>query len=167
MNCWVRPATTVGVAGVTAIETSVGPVTVRVAVPLTEPEVAVMVVEPMETPIAKPALEILATPGLELVQVTELVRSAVVESLYVPVAVNCCVTPTATEGVAGVTAIEISEAGVTVKVAVPETLPDVAVIVVDPTATAVALPPAAMVAVAVLLDVQEAELDRSLVDPSL
>ena len=80
---------------------------------------------------------------------------------------NCCVRPTASEGVAGVTAIETSAAGVTVSVAVPETDPEVAVIVEVPVATAVAWPPEAMVAFDVSEEVQVAELVRSFVEPSL
>lgn len=56
---------------------------------------------------------------------------------------------------------------VTVRLVVPEMDPDVAVIVVEPAATAVARPALEIVAVAVLLDVQVAELERSFVDPSL
>lgn len=65
------------------------------------------------------------------------------------------------------TAIETSAAGVTVSVAVPETEAEVAVIVEEPTATAVACPPEAMVAFDVSEEVQVAELVRSFVEPSL
>ena len=53
---------------------------------------------------------------------------------------NCTVVPRTREGLVGVTVIETSVAGVTVRVVEPEIFPDVAVIVVVPAATEVALP---------------------------
>jgi hypothetical protein len=47
----------------------------------------------------------LATVVLELDHVTEVVMSLLLPSLYVPVATNCCVSPTGTDAVAGVTVI--------------------------------------------------------------
>ena len=58
----------------------------------------------------------------------------------VPVAVNCCVHPAIMVGFAGVTARDAIVADVTVRVVEPETLPEMAVIVVWPEATAVTLP---------------------------
>ena len=55
-------------------------------------------------------------------------------------AVNCCVAPSGRVGIAGVTAIETSVAGVTVRVVEPLTDPTVAVTLVLPTATAPATP---------------------------
>ena len=49
-----------------------------------------------------------AVAGVEDDQVTELVRFCVLESLYVPVAVYCCVAPTTMDAFAGVTAIDVS-----------------------------------------------------------
>ena len=65
-------------------------------------------------------------------------------------AINCFVNPFAMLGLVGVTATDDSVAAVTVRVVVPETVPSVAVIVVDPTATDVASPlePAALLIVA-------------------
>jgi cysteine synthase len=51
----------VAVAGVTAIETRGTTVTVRVVVPTMFPEVAVMLVDPAATAVAKPAVLIVAT----------------------------------------------------------------------------------------------------------
>ena len=69
------------------------------------------------------------------------VRFCVLLSLYVPVAVNCCVGPLAIDGFAGVTAIDCSVAAVTVSTVEPTSLaPDVALIVLVPTATPVARP---------------------------
>jgi hypothetical protein len=81
MNCSVVPLAIVGVAGVTAIETSVaGAVTMRAAVLLTPPLVAVMTVVPLATPVATPAAEIVAVAGVADVQVAVAVRSIVVPS---------------------------------------------------------------------------------------
>jgi hypothetical protein len=54
------------------------------------------------------------------------------------VAVNCSVIPRTIEGLAGVTVIETSVAGVTVRTVEPEILPNLAVIVAVPTAFEVA-----------------------------
>ncbi len=51
---------------------------------------------------------IVATAVVDEVQVTWLVRFWVLESEYVPVAVNCCVPPMRHDGFAGVTAIDVS-----------------------------------------------------------
>ena len=66
-----------------------------------------------------------------------------------PVAVNCCLLPAATEAVVGVTAIETNTAAVTVNVADPLIVPDAALIVAVPCATPVANPPLLTVATAV------------------
>jgi hypothetical protein len=57
------------------------------------------------------------------------------------VAANCAVLPAATEAVVGLIEIEVNTAAVTVKVAEPLTVPDEAVIAVEPCAIAVARPP--------------------------
>jgi hypothetical protein len=53
-----------------------------------------MVELPPATPEARPEVLIVATEVLEDAQVTWLLRFCVLPSLYVPVAVNCCVAPT-------------------------------------------------------------------------
>jgi len=60
--------------------------------------------------------------------------------------VNCCVVPSAMFGLLGVIAMDTSVAAVTVSVVDPDIPADVAVIVVEPVATEVALPlePAAL-----------------------
>ena len=82
-----------GFSGVIATETSVATVTVKSVVPETLPSVAVIVVVPTATELASPslpaALLIVAVPGLLELQVTAVVRSCVVLSENVPVAVNC------------------------------------------------------------------------------
>jgi hypothetical protein len=89
---------------------------------------------------ASPALLTVAADVADEVQVTLAVRFCVLPSLYVPVAVNCCVSPAATEAALGLTAIEISTGAVTVNPAVPLIVPAVAVTVVAPCVTPVATP---------------------------
>lgn len=52
------------------------------------PRVAVMLVEPPPTPVARPLELMVATVGLEEVQLTKLVRFLVEPSLNVPIAVS-------------------------------------------------------------------------------
>jgi methylglyoxal synthase len=161
VNCRVSPFAIDGLAGVTAMDTSVAAVTVNVVLPLTPPSVAVMTDDPVFTDDASPALppafEMVAVPVVPDVQVTAVVRVCVVMSVYVPVAVNWRVRPFAIDGAAGVTAIETNVAAVTVSVVLPLTPPKVAVITLLPVFTEDAspsLPPAfEIVAVAVVADV--------------
>jgi len=81
VNCWVVPDVIEGFAGVTAIDTRVAAVTVRVVDPLTVPELAPIVVVPTVAPVARPPLEIVATAGDEELQVTVLVRFCVLPSV--------------------------------------------------------------------------------------
>jgi uncharacterized membrane protein len=74
----VVPAGTDGLEGVTAIETGAGEVTVRRVDPLTVPEVAVIVEVPAAIVLANPVELMVAALGAEEVQVTEVVRLAVV-----------------------------------------------------------------------------------------
>ena len=73
LNCCVSPGPIDGLAGVTAIEVKVAAVTVNVVDPVTDPEVALMVVVPAATLEARPELLMLATLVAEEFQVTELV----------------------------------------------------------------------------------------------
>ena len=73
-------------------------------------------------------------------------------------ATNCCVVPLPIDGLAGVTAIDTNTAGPTVRVVLPVTTPDVALIWEVPWATPVARPPAATVATALFDETQAAEL---------
>jgi hypothetical protein len=109
VNCCVFPTTIEAVAGVTAMLTTVGAVTVNVAGADVFPAaVAVMFVLPVATAVANPLPEIVATLVLADAHVAELVRSFVLLSEYVPVAVNCCVAPAAIDAEAGVTATPVS-----------------------------------------------------------
>ena len=80
-------------------------------------------------------------------------------------AVNCCMPPAATDGLEGVTAMDVRVGAVTIKSAEPLIVPEVAVIVELPAATAVANPAELMVAALVAEEVQVAELVRFAVVP--
>lgn len=102
------PTTSEGFAGPTTIDTRVGTTsTERVVAPFTPPEVAVMVVVPGATPVARPAALIVATSIAEEVQLAP-GRLRVLPSLNVPMAVNWMVPPTAIGGFAGVTAMDVN-----------------------------------------------------------
>jgi hypothetical protein len=82
VNCWVKPAATEAVAGVTAIEVRPGGITVNVAVPLMLPDLAVIVAVPCATVVANPVvLFTVATELFEEVQVAVVVRFCVVPLL--------------------------------------------------------------------------------------
>ena len=70
-----------GFAGVTAIDCSVAAVTVSTVEPTTGPNVALIVLLPTATPVAKPPAVMLATPGVADAQVTSAVRFCVLLSL--------------------------------------------------------------------------------------
>src|SRR5438552_13214612 len=108
MNGIVLPTATAAGFGVIAIDVSEITVSVTPG-DVTVPNVAVMLVVPPATPVASPPeAAIVAVAGVPEAHVTVDVISAVVLSLYVPVAVNCCVAPTfRCAGDAGVTAIEV------------------------------------------------------------
>ena len=81
VNCWFVPNAIDGFAGVIAIETRAALVTVRVVDPLTVPELPEIVVVPVPFPVARPALEIVATAGEEELQVTVPVMFCVLPSV--------------------------------------------------------------------------------------
>ena len=88
-------------------------------------------------------------------------------SLYVPVAVNCCVVvPFTIEAVGGVMVIETSTGAVTDRLAEPVTVPEVAVMFVLPITNAVESPAALMVATAGEDEAHVAVEVRSCVLPS-
>ncbi len=80
---------------------------------------------------------------------------------------NCCVLPAATDAVVGVTEIEVNTAAVTVNVAEPLIVSDLAVMVALPWAMLVANPPALTVAIDFAEEVQVAVLVRFWVVPLL
>ena len=136
----VRPIGTVAVAGVTAIELNVAAVTVKVAEPDLPPNAAVIVAVPIDSPVATPGDTTVPTAMASELHVTVLLMSRLVPSEYVPVATKVCVKPIGTVAVAGVTAIELNVAAVTVKVAEPDLPSNVAVMTDVPTATPIARP---------------------------
>ncbi len=170
-NCLVVPLAMLGLEGVTVMDTRVAGFTVSEVDPVTLPDVAVTVVVPAATDVARPlepaALLTAATPVLDELQVAEAVRSCVVLSENVPVAANCVVVPLAMLELVGVTVMDTRVALSTVSEVDPVTLPDVAVTVVVPAATEVARPlePAALLTVAtpVLDELQVAKAVRSCV----
>jgi hypothetical protein len=139
-----------GFVGVIEIDASVGGVTASVEEPDILPHDAVTVARPVAAEAAKPlepsALLMAATSEGEQLQVAVAVRSCVVLSEKVPMAVNCRRVPSAMLGSVGVTVRDTSIGGVTVSVIEADILPDVAVIVVRPIAAGVARPlePAAL-----------------------
>ena len=179
MNGSLVPSAIEGLVGVTSIAVSTAEVTVSVLDPLTRlaGSVAVTVVAPTETLVPRPwlpgALLTVATVSSEELHVTESVRSCVESSLYVPIAVNCCVVPSAMDGSVGVTSSEVSTAAVTVSVVEPPRLlpGSVAVMLVTPTETLVARPslPGALLTVATVSseELHVTALVRSWVELSL
>ena len=81
-------------------------------------------------------------------------------------ATNCSEVPLAIDGLAGVTAIDTNTAAATVRVVLPVTPAEVALIWEVPWATPVARPPALMLATAVFDASHVAVLVKSRVDPS-
>ena len=136
--------TMLGLVGVTAMDTSVAGVTVSVVDPDILPVVAVIVVEPAAaeatSPLEPAALLMAATAAADEFQVTAVVRSCVVLSENVPVAVNCCVVLIAMLGLDGVIAMETSVAEVTVTSVDPDMLPTFPVIFALPPCVAVMCP---------------------------
>jgi hypothetical protein len=128
------------------MDTSVAEVTVNVVDPDVLPNVAVIVVEPAAFEVASPlvmeptALLIDATPTADEFQVASAVISCVVLSENVPVAVNCCVVPSAMLGLVGVIAMDTSVAVVTVTVVDPDVPPELAVIFALPEPVAFTCP---------------------------
>lgn len=113
-------------------------VTVRVVEPEMLPAVAVIVVEPTARHVASPVSLIVAIPVFDEPHVTDVVKSCMLLSEKVPVAVNCLVVPRPLVGLIGATSIDTR--AFTVSVVQPDTPPNVAVMVVEPAATAEAKP---------------------------
>src|SRR5216684_4026373 len=95
-----------GLGGVTEIDCKVAAVTVSSVEPEIPPNVALIELVPTATAVASPPAVMVAVAGVAEAQVTWAVRFCVVASLYVPVAVNCCVAPLVIEGLGGVTEID-------------------------------------------------------------
>lgn len=132
-------------------------------------KLAVMLALPIPAPVARPAVLIATTAGEVEAQVTWVVRFAVLESLYVPVAVNWPVAPLGMEELGAVTAIDFRIAAVTSTLVAPLIEPKVAVTVEVPTAEPVTRPwsPLALPTVASEVEDQDATAVKSLVVLSL
>src|ERR1039458_4037413 len=117
-------------------------------------------------PFASPPAVMVATDGREELQLTDVVRSCVLLSLKVPVAVNGWEVPAAIDGFCGLTCREI-RLGITFKLVEPISAPKAAAMVALPMATAVACPLPLTVATAGFEELQVAEVVRSWVVPSL
>jgi len=119
-----------GFSGLMVIDASTAGVTVSDDDELTVPELIAMLVLPMPTLVARPAvgaeLLIVATPAPVELQCPVCVRSWVLPSVKVPVAVNCCVKLRAILAVLGEISIETSCAAVTVKAVEPLMDPEAA-----------------------------------------
>jgi hypothetical protein len=143
VNCWFVPLAMLGLAGVTVTDTSVAEFTVRPVEPDTPPDVAVIIAEPAATDVDSPlepaVLLMVATP-VEQLQVTVLVRSCVVLSEKVPVAVNCWFVPLTMLGLAGVIAMDTRVALLTCRRPHPQNFPQVALIVAVPSPLAYTCP---------------------------
>ena len=133
------------VFGEIVIAVKVGVVTETVAVPGVPGLFVAVIVTGLlvtATPVANPLPTIWTLVGSEAVHVTLFVMSSVELSVKVPVAVYCCWLPSGIEVLAGVTAMDVRVALVTVSCAVPVTplAASVAVMDVVPGAIAVASP---------------------------
>ena len=91
---------------ITTVSIELGAVTSSAArLLVTKSWAAVISLVPAQTPVASPEASIVAAAA-ELAQVALDVRSAVLLSLKVPVAVNCCVAPSWMEALTGVTEMD-------------------------------------------------------------
>ena len=146
MNCCVEPTSREALAGVIMILDNTAAVTVRTAELLAIPNAAVMDVWPATKLVASPFPLIVATDELEELHWTSVVKSCVLPSLNVPLAVNGWVVPAAMLGLVGLTVSPVRVADVTVSNADPLTVPTLATTVVCPGVTLVAIPFAEIVA---------------------
>jgi hypothetical protein len=113
------------------------------------------------TPLANPAELILNTLGWEETHATELVRSWLLPSVKVPIAVNCSPVPRGMEALAGLTAIEAREGATTVQPVAPVMPPELARMVVLPWLLELANPALLIVATAGAEELQVAVLVKS------
>ena len=138
-----------------AIDSNAAGVTVSDALPVMLSTEALITEEPVITPVASPPAVMLATAGVADFQFEMAVMFAVVPLEYVPIAINCCMPPMATEGFTGVTAMDNSVPFVTVNTAEPALPPKLALIAAVPVATPAATPVALLtVATAVVAETQ-------------
>src|SRR5205823_6078796 len=137
-------------AGVTATDATGAAVTLISAVPLWPSLVAVIVAEPAATLVTSPLAFTVATAGVLLAHVTTRPDSGL-SLTSLGVAASCTVWPACIVADPGVTPTDATGPLATATAAVPLLPSDVAVIVAEPTATAVARPLAVTGATAALL----------------
>src|ERR1017187_166833 len=106
------------VAGVTFKATITAGVTLRLAVPVKDPEVALIVVIPTAVATAVP-VEFTEATAMDELHVAVCVRSCVVPSEKAPLAVNCSVSPRGKETWLGLTVTLINLGDPTVIVVLP------------------------------------------------
>lgn len=143
-NCWLVPRGMVAVVGLIEMAVSVADVTDSVAAALLSAAVISMTVWPAPTILARPAvcgesLIVAMLASLEL-QCPVPVMSLTVPSVYVPVAVNCCVNPSGTDASGGAIVMETSAAAFIVSEVDPLTPALVAVMFADPLPDVIANP---------------------------
>ena len=150
------PTDSVVLDGNTLMDCTTGAVAVSMSLGEVIPfRLAVILLVPVFTAVAKPLGLIVATDGVPEAHVTWLVRSIIEPSEKVPVAVNCCVSPLGTDGFTGATAIVCNVAAVTVSVSAAEVTPSkLAVMLLVPTPTPVARPAALTVATDIVAELQ-------------
>jgi hypothetical protein len=100
------PIPNVNPSGVTVIDAILGAVTVRMVLWLTPPRLAVTFVDPAATAVTIPLLLTFAMLVADELQVTRLVKSALLPSLKLPVAVNCWLVLTGIDEAPGATAMD-------------------------------------------------------------
>ena len=110
-NVWGSPLAILGFDGVTATDCNAAAVTVSVVLPEMPLRAALMVAEPVETPLARPVELTVATDDVSEDHVTSVEISVVVPSEKVPIAVSCLATPFGKLGLAGVTEIDCKVTG--------------------------------------------------------
>lgn len=155
VNCSEPPLVMLGLDGVTTIEERVGTGTVSVVLAEILPNDAEIADEPGEMAVACPAAFMVATLVFAEPQVTMVVRSALVLSEYIPVALNCCVVLLGMLGVIGVITREVRVLDDTVSVVLFDIIPDVAVMVEAPAEKPVASPSSLIVATDVFEELHE------------
>ena len=132
-----------------------------------EPEFAVMLAVPTPVPVANPLLAIVATVVGDVLQFTALLRSCLLPSLYVPVAVNGCVVPFAIEALPGLMEIDRSNGAITAAPVAFATVPELALIWAVPIVVPITKPPALTGATAGASEAQITEAVTSSMLPSV
>ena len=124
VNCTLVPLAIDELPALIVMDCSVAAVTVKAklfdAIPFWD---ALMLLEPIAAPVARPVALMLAVAGLEEVQVAVFVRFCVLPSLKVPVAVNWMLVPFAIEELLALTLIDCRVAAVTVSAKMFEVIP--------------------------------------------